>query len=225
MVPEKEQAGWERALIEGCRELGFDLTEGQVRAFAAYGRMIRQWNRPAGLVSDRDLDRLVSRHFLDSLSLARILVPLPGTRVLDVGSGAGFPGIPLKICCPGIDLTLLEPREKPWFFLRQAVTDLSLMTVSVLRKRAESLPGRGDARARFHLVLARALAPLDRLIKVCSPLVCPGGILVAYKGSRWMQELAEAGESIRETGGRVAGRPVEVPGISAGRCLVLWQRS
>ncbi len=225
MVAEKDQAGWERQLVAGCRELGFDLSEAQVQAFVAYERMIRQWNRLAGLVSSKDLDRLVSRHFLDSLSLARILVPLRGARVLDVGSGGGFPGIPLKICCPGIDLTLLEPREKPWFFLRQVVASLSLKPVSLVRKRAESLSGRDDAGDRFQLVLARALAPLDRLVKVCSPLVCPGGILVAYKGSRWAQELAEAGESVGETAGRLAGRPVEVPGLSAGRCLVLWQRS
>jgi 16S rRNA (guanine527-N7)-methyltransferase len=222
VIPEEEKAGWERELVEGCDELGVRLSAQQVQFFVTYGRMIRQWNRLADLVSPGDLSRLISRHFLDSLSLLRVLVPLRGARVLDVGSGGGFPGIPLKICCPGIDLTLLEPREKPWFFLRDVVTSLALGSVSLIRERAERIPGQKDDPGRFDLVLARALAPLDRLVKICLPLVRPGGVLVAYKGRRVPQEVAAAAESIRKAGGWIATVPTRVPGLSAERHLVLF---
>jgi 16S rRNA (guanine527-N7)-methyltransferase len=224
VVPEKDQAGWKRELVESCRELGLDLTESQVQAFETYWRLIRRWNQLADLVSPGDLSRLMSRHFMDSLSLLRLLVPLPGTRVLDVGSGGGFPGLPVKICCPRIDLTLLEPREKPWFFLHEAVSALSLRPVTLLRERAQNLQEVLGAADRFDLVLARALAPLERLIRICFPLVRPGGLLVAYKGRRARQEMVAAGEIIQQAGGRTVAVPVRVPGLSAKRYLILMQR-
>jgi len=224
VVPEKEQAGWKRELADGCHELGFDLTDGQIEAFETYRRMIRQWNRPADLVSPGDLSRLVGRHFLDSLSLLRLLVPLPGARVLDVGSGGGFPGLPLKICCPAIELTLLEPREKPWYFLRDVVATLSMESVTLLRERAQSLHEICRTDRRFDLVLARALAPLEKLIGLCVPLIRPRGLLVAYKGRRAHEEIVAAGEIIQATGGHVVEAPVRVPGLGAERYLVVLQR-
>lgn len=224
MVPIREQAGWKRELTEGCRLLGLQLSAGQIQAFETYRRMIRQWNQPADLISPGDLSRLVSRHFLDSLSLLGIVVPLTGARVLDVGSGGGFPGLPVKICCPGIDLTLLEPREKPWFFLRDAVSALSLGSVILLRERAERLhQGRGES-GRFDLVLARALAPLEKLVRICLPLVRRGGLLVAYKSRRAPEEMDEARETIQSFGVEAVSVPVKVPGLAARRFLILVQR-
>jgi 16S rRNA (guanine527-N7)-methyltransferase len=224
VVGDREQAGWRLELADGCRELGLDLTDEQVEAFQIYRRMIRRWNRGADLVSLADLSRLTSRHFLDSLSLLRIMVPLPGARVLDVGSGGGFPGLPVKICCPGIDLTLLEPREKPWYFLRDAVASLSLETVTLLRERAQGLHPVHRSDDRFDLVLSRALAPLERLIGICLPLVHPGGTLVAYKGRRAQEEMVAAREIIQRAGVQAFAVPVEVPGLSARRNLVLLHR-
>ena len=224
MVPEKKQAGWKRELAEGCRELGIDLTEDQLQAFDTYRRMIRQWNRLADLVSPGDLSRLASRHFLDSLSLLQLLVPLKGTRVLDIGSGGGFPGLPLKICCPGIDLTLLEPRQKAWFFLREAVASLSLEPVTLLRERAQDMQETRRPADRFDLVLARALAPMDRLVRICFPLVRPGGLLVAYKGRRAQKEMVPAREIIQQAGGWAVEVPVKVPFVTAGRFLILVGR-
>lgn len=224
MAPENGQNSWKQELVTGCLELGLDLTDGQVQAFQTYRRMIQRWNRLADLVSPGDLSHLVSRHFLDSLSLLRLLVPLKEAKVLDVGSGGGFPGIPLKICCPGIDLTLLEPREKPWFFLRDAVSSLSLEPVTLLRERAQSLPKTLGSADRFDLVLVRALAPLEKLVKMCFPLVRPGGLLVAYKGRRALQEMVPAGKFIQAAGGWAVEAPVRVPGLSARRFFILIQR-
>lgn len=224
MVPEKERTGWKRELVEGCRELGLDITDGQIEAFETYRRMIRQWNRLADLVSPGDLTRLASRHFLDSLSLLRLLIPLRGARVLDVGSRGGFPGLPVKICCPGIDLTLLEPHEKSWFFLRDVVTSLSLQPVTLLRERAQSLHKTHRAADRFDLVLARALAPLERLVEICFPLVRPGGLLVAYKGRRAQKEMVPARSIIQASNGQAIAVPVKVPGLTAKRFLIFLQR-
>jgi 16S rRNA (guanine527-N7)-methyltransferase len=224
MVPEEEKADWERELVEGCGKLGIDLSSKQIRDFRRFRHTIRQWNRPAGLVSPRDVNRLVSRHFLDSLSLLQVLVPLRGARVLDVGSGAGFPGIPLKICRPEIELTLLEPREKAFFYLRQVLRTLSLNKVSVLMKRAESVWEQNDGPKPFDLVLTRALAPLGHLFQICWPLVGPRGIMVAYKGPRVEREMAQAARFIQDAGTGVVSVGVRVPGLSARRCLVLLQR-
>lgn len=224
MVPEKEQSAWKHELAEGCRELGLDLTKGQVEVFGTYRRMIRQWNRLADLVSEGDLSRLTERHFLDSLSLLHILFPLRGARVLDVGSGGGFPGLPIKICCPGIDLTLLEPREKPWFFLRDVVATLPLKAVTLIRERAQSLHRTHRGADRFDLILARAVAPMERLIRICFPLVRPGGLLVAYKGRRAHEEMAAAGGIIQEIGGQSVEVSTRTPGLDAERILVLIQR-
>lgn len=224
MVPERERPGWKRELANGCRELCLDVGGDQLEAFGTYRRMLRRWNRLADLISPGDLDRLVSRHFLDSLSLLHLFIPLPGARVLDVGSGGGFPGIPVKICCPGIDLTLLEPREKPWFFLRDVVTALSMESVTVLRARAQSLHETHTAADRFDLVLARALAPLERLVRICLPLVRSGGMLVAYKGRRAQEEIVLAEEIIQQADGHIVAMPVKVPGVAARRFLIFLQR-
>jgi 16S rRNA (guanine527-N7)-methyltransferase len=224
VVPEKEPTDWKRELVEGCHELGLDLTDGQIGSFETYRRMIRQWNRLADLVSPGDLNRLVSRHFLDALSLLRVVMPLPRARVLDVGSGGGFPGLPVKICCPGIDLTLLEPREKPLFFLRDVVTALSLEEVLLVRERAQDLHRDRRPAEGYDVVLARALAPLERLVRICFPLVRPDGLLVAYKGSRAPEEMLRAREAIQGVDGQSVAVPVRVPGLSDGRFLIFLQR-
>jgi 16S rRNA (guanine527-N7)-methyltransferase len=224
VVPEKERTDWKRELMEGCHELGLDVTDGQIGSFETYRRMIRRWNRLADLVSPGDLTRLVSRHFLDALSLLHLVMPLQGARVLDVGSGGGFPGLPVKICCPGIDLTLLEPREKPLFFLRDVVTALSLQSVTLIRERAQELHRDRRPADGFDLVLARALAPLERLVRICFHLVRPGGLLVAYKGSRAPEEMLRARKTIQDVDGQGVAVQVKVPGLAAGRFLIFLQR-
>lgn len=153
-----------------------------------------------GLIGPRERDRLWERHLLNSAALAELLPP--SCRVLDVGSGAGLPGIPLAIVRPDITLTLLEPMARREAWLREVVADLAL-PIEVERGRAEEESVR-ERLAGQDIVVARAVAPLDRLVRWCLPLVRPDGALLAIKGVRAAEELAEGARSLRAAGGRDA---------------------
>lgn len=150
-----------------------------------------------GLIGPREVSRIWERHLLNSAVLAELLTP--ESRVVDVGSGAGLPGIPLAIARPDVELVLLEPMARRVAWLREVVTELDL-AVEVVRGRAE------EASAREHLagcdaVTARAVAPMARLAAWCLPLLRPGGRLLALKGSTAAEELDRDAEAIRAAGG------------------------
>ena len=145
-----------------------------------------------GLIGPREAPRLWDRHVLNCLALSSALPQ--GASVVDLGSGAGLPGLVLAIGRPDLDVTLVEPLLRRSAFLEEAVADLGVTGVQVVRERAESLHGG----RRFDVVTARALAPLDRLLGWAMPLVAPHGILLAMKGSSASAELAAAGAALRE---------------------------
>lgn len=150
-----------------------------------------------GLIGPREIDRLWERHLLNSAVLAELLAP--NCRLVDVGSGAGLPGIPLAIVRPDITLTLLEPMARRVAWLREVVTDLGL-PVEVVRGRAED----DSVRKRLagqDVAVARALAPLDRLVQWCLPLVRPEGEVLAIKGAKAVEELTASAAAIRRAGG------------------------
>ncbi len=202
--------------------MGVRLSEDQIRCFETYLSHLLFWNPRTGLISSRDEHRVPGKHFLDSLCLLSVIDLLAGARVLDVGSGGGFPGLPLKILRPEMCLTLLEPKERRYFFLKDLVRTLGLQNVSVRCQRAEEAAGDSRLRKSFDLVLSRAVARLDRLIGICGGFLREGGVFFAYKGSRVDEELALASDEIVRAGAELQGVvPVKVPGISAQRCLVM----
>jgi 16S rRNA (guanine527-N7)-methyltransferase len=144
-----------------------------------------------GLIGPRETPRLWERHVLNCLALSA--EPAPGASVVDLGSGAGLPGLVLAIGRPDLDVTLVEPLLRRATFLEEAVTTLGLVNVRVLRDRADGLHGR----ERFDVVTARALAPLDRLLGWAMPLVRPTGVLLAMKGSAAAAEVDAAAEVLR----------------------------
>jgi 16S rRNA (guanine527-N7)-methyltransferase len=152
---------------------------------AAYAELLAGPGVERGLIGPREVDRVWSRHLLNCAAPAS-LVP-EGATVLDVGSGAGLPGIPLALARPDLAVVLLEPLERRTRFLHDCVATLGLAAVRVERRRAEDAAGliRADA------VVARAVAPLDRLLRICWPLVAPGGILLAYKGVGAAREMTD----------------------------------
>jgi 16S rRNA (guanine527-N7)-methyltransferase len=147
-----------------------------------------------GLVGPREVPRLWERHLLNCAVLGE-LVP-EGGEVIDVGAGAGLPGIPVALCRPDLSVTLVEPLLRRVAWLETVVADLELSQVRVRRARAEELTG--ELAARY--VTARAVAPLDRLVRWSAPLLVPGGELLAIKGRRALEELAEHGELLRRWG-------------------------
>jgi 16S rRNA (guanine527-N7)-methyltransferase len=156
---------------------------------AEYARLLATDGTVRGVIGPREISRLWDRHLLNSAAIAS-LVPA-GARVVDVGSGAGLPGIPLALARPDLAVTLLEPLARRVAFLTECVQRLGLDTVTVVRGRAEEGPIRREL-GGADVVTARAVAPLDRLAGWCLPLLRPGGRLLAMKGSTAAEELAAA---------------------------------
>lgn len=154
----------------------------QARSFA---QTLANDSDELGLLGPRELDKLWSRHILNSAVVAELVHP--GDKVADVGSGAGLPGIPMAIARPDADFVLIEPMERRSSWMLEVVQDLGLKNVRVLRSRAEDVTEQD-----FDIVTARAVAALDKLLKMCVPLLKPGGALIALKGSKAAEEMANA---------------------------------
>ena len=210
-------------LLAGAADLGITLTEAQQAAFARYFHALADWNRRVNLTSVDDWEGVQTVHFLDSLSVAAALPPaaLEGGRILDVGSGAGFPGLPLKIAFPGMRVALIESVGKKAAFLRAVVDLLALHDVEVLHGRAEDLAHRPDLRESFDAVLARGLAKMPVLAELTLPFARIGGVVVAQKKGDVDAELEDAGEAVRLLGGGpLAARWLRLRGIPDERALV-----
>ncbi|MFE9744265.1 16S rRNA (guanine(527)-N(7))-methyltransferase RsmG [Saccharothrix saharensis] len=163
----------------------------------AFTALLTEHGVERGLIGPREVDRLWERHILNSAVVAELLPE--GARVVDVGSGAGLPGIPLAIARPDLDLTLLEPMARRVAWLTECVEALGLK-VTVVRGRAEEGPVR-EQLSDSDVVTARAVAPLERLTRWCLPLLRPGGRLVALKGESAAEELERDAEAVRRAGG------------------------
>ncbi len=213
-------------LIEGARRLGIVLTPAQIATFSRYRRELLDWNTRTNLTAITLPDEVKVKHFLDSLSFVLALPdgPRAGMRVLDIGSGGGFPGVPLRIACPGIRLTLLESARKKTDFLRHLVSTLGLPDVEVVTDRAETRAHDPAYREQFDLVLARAVAETAELAELALPFCAIGGVAVLGKLSDTVAEVERAAKAIAMTGGRLLRvLPVELPGLS-GRTLIVLEK-
>jgi len=208
-------------LIEGTARLGFRLDPHQLSLFETYYRELIEWNRRVNLTAITEYERVQSLHFLDSLTVLPLLPP-GAIRVLDVGSGAGLPGVPIKIARPEIELTLLEARAKKTAFLRHLVSILGLEGVEVITGRAEEFAHRPGCRENFTAVLSRALAKLPVAVELCLPFCEIGGLYISYKKGRIEDEVEEALPVIELLGGRLEEvRPVALPELAGERYLVV----
>lgn len=203
-------------LAEDLARLGLTLDEGALGAFERYLDLVLEWNERAGLTAIDDPAAIQHRHFGESLALLRalrgagVLMEAGQTRVADLGPGGGFPGVPMRIAEPALSLALIESNQKRADFLRAAIAALGLAGVEVYPDRAEDAGRNPALRASFDLVVARALAAMPVLVEYALPLLREGGILAAPKGSRALDELADAGAAIAALGGVVL-EPVALP--------------
>ncbi|MDA8337651.1 MAG: 16S rRNA (guanine(527)-N(7))-methyltransferase RsmG [Peptococcaceae bacterium] len=206
-------------LETGARRLGLHLTRVQSGLFLRYLELMAREKQ--NLTTVTSSLEIVEKHFLDSLTVALAVEPAPGSLVLDVGSGAGFPGIPLKILLPGIRLVLLEPRTNRAMFLKHTLYALGLAGVTVERARAEDYLRDQRVREKFTLVTARAVAPLAVLAEYCLPALAPGGLWVAQKGPEADREISEARGCLEVMGGGTPSiRRLTLPYSGAVRVLV-----
>ncbi len=189
-------------LIDGAKRLGISLTRGQVECFQVYYEELIRWNRRVNLTAIVDYEGVQIKHFLDSLTVTLAFTGVP-SHVLDIGTGAGLPGIPLKILYPTIGLTLVDSVHKKVAFLHHLIDRLGLEGVEILAERSEQLAQDESYRQRFDLVLSRGVARLATLAELALPFCSLGGTFIAMKKGEVDEEVAEAQRAIDTLGGRL----------------------
>lgn len=206
--------------------LGIALSPSQVSAFNLYQQELESWKQRINLTAIRKPEEVRRKHFLDSLSCLLAMQGTDTQKVIDVGTGAGFPGLPLKIAHPEMHLTLVESIRKKTKFLQHIVALLELDNVEILPARIE-LVGRQDAhREKYDWAVSRLVAPLPVLVEYLLPLVKVGGYILAQKGEHASREVDMAGNAMQLLGGQYQEMiPVQLPNIAADRYLVVILKS
>lgn len=210
-------------LIHEARELfNVHLTARQVMALINYERELVEWNQKFNLTAIRDVESIRVKHFLDSYSCVLAWKGNPPLRLVDIGTGAGFPGIPLKIVYPTMHVTLVESVGKKAMFCQHIVSKLGLENVDVIQARAETLGQNPAHRETYDYAVARAVANLNILGEYLLPLVKVGGMMLAQKGESGPAEAQSAEKAMKLLGGKLKQIiPVELTGVPDDRYLVL----
>jgi len=225
-----------KRLAEGGRLFGLSLTSAQITAFQRYANQLLEWNQRFNLTAVTEPEQVEIRHFLDSLSCLLALravscesVPAwlsRSLRALDIGTGAGFPGLPLKIVWPNLRLTLLESRKKKVRFLEHIIDDLGLTTVNALHDRAETLAHQPQHREAYDLVLVRAVAETPVLLEYALPFCCRGGLVLAQKGEAAAAEAIASQRALALLGGELRRIvPIEIPGLADTPRIMVVEKS
>ena len=190
-------------LIEGSKEFNIDLDEKALGAFRTYKGLLKDWNKKINITSITDDVEIDIKHFLDSLSPLITNLFQGNSRVIDVGTGGGFPGIPLKIINENLEVTLLDSLNKRINFLNVVIDQLGLENIRAIHGRAEELSRRKDYRDQYDICISRAVASLDTLSEYCLPFVKPGGHFISMKGPDLEEELNLSKNAIKTLGGQI----------------------
>ncbi|NWF68989.1 MAG: 16S rRNA (guanine(527)-N(7))-methyltransferase RsmG [Chloroflexi bacterium] len=205
---------------------GVQLSAEQEAQFTTYARLLVEWNAHVNLTAISDEEGIEVRHFLDSLSVVKALPPRPDLRLIDVGTGAGFPGLPLRIALPHVRLTLLEATGKKLQFVQTVIDTLALSGCDTLHARAEEAAHLPAQRGQYDVVLARAVARLPALVEYLLPFAKVGGRCIALKGTTAQAEAADARRALALLGGRLAAvHTLRLPGVADEHALVVVEKT
>jgi len=212
----------EKLIQDASTLFNVHITGRQATLFLSYEKELLEWNSKFNLTAIRDSESIRTKHFLDSLSCVLAWKAAPPNRIIDVGTGAGFPGIPLKIIYPNLKLTLVESVGKKAMFCQHITRVLGLDHVDIIQSRAEDLGQDTHHRERYDWAIARAVANLNVLSEYLIPLARVGGTMLAQKGESGPAEAQSAEKAMKLLGGKLKQLiPVNLPGVADDRYLIL----
>ena len=212
-------------LKNGLGQLEISYTEEMIAAFLHYYEMIIEKNKVMNLTAITELDEVIEKHFLDSVSLARSMEQHKKMRMLDIGTGAGFPGIPLKILFPELDILLMDSLNKRVRFLDEVIHQLGLDEIAAVHGRAEDMAQKSEYREQFHLCVSRAVANLASLCEYCIPFFKVGGTFVSFKSGGVENEGKQTKKKIFVLGGEIVNiKKIIIKGKESLRSFVIIEK-
>ena len=215
-----------REILEmGLRNLKIEASNKIVEEFLLYLELLIETNKEFNLTSITESTEVIYKHFIDSLTVVPFLDKENNIHIIDVGTGAGFPGIPVKIIKPDYKVTLVDSTKKKVNFLKMVSDNLRLKGLECLHARAEELARNTDYREKYDMALSRALAPLNLLLELCLPFVKVGGTFIAYKSKEAYNEIDMAKKALEVLGGQIVDvKELEIPGLEGERNLVFVKK-
>ncbi|MBD9220165.1 MAG: 16S rRNA (guanine(527)-N(7))-methyltransferase RsmG [Clostridiales bacterium] len=214
----------EELLAESCKKINIELTEKQIKQFIDYKDMLLEWNEKFNLTAITDEREIILKHFVDCLAISAG-AELAGKKIIDVGTGAGFPGVPVKIAFPDTQMTLLDSLNKRITFLEELKNKLGLENVTCIHSRAEDGGADKNLREGFDLCISRAVANLAVLSEYCLPFVKVGGCFISMKGPDVKDELNESEKAIKVLGGEVKEiKLINIPETDINHSLIIIKK-
>lgn len=190
-------------LINGLKELGVSLADEQINQFLDYYELLVEWNKVMNLTAITDYEEVITKHFIDSLSVVKSCDLNDNLKILDLGTGAGFPGIPLKIAFPNLNIVLVDSLNKRINFLNEVINKLNLKNISAYHARAEEIGKDKKHREQYDICVSRAVANLATLSEYCMPFIKVGGKFIPYKSGKIDDEIISSENAIRILGGKM----------------------